>query len=147
MKYYLEEDETKHYFSDNHKNILNLDFDDIGQDVLYHGHLFKTMTMEQAEKAVDFIENIINEGIKCIKIHCRAGMSRSRAFAEFIYSYCIEHNIDVEYEERNSYRTMLNQHVMRKLNHAYWKKHKLNCYANDEEYEDELINTPLVTIS
>jgi hypothetical protein len=60
LNYYLDEGDTKHYFKD-HQNVLNLDFDDIGDDVLYNGHLFKTITMEQAEKAVDFIEYMIEK--------------------------------------------------------------------------------------
>jgi hypothetical protein len=45
LTYYLDEGKTKHYFKD-HPNVLNLDFDDIGDDVMYNGHHFKTMRME-----------------------------------------------------------------------------------------------------
>lgn len=127
LKYYLDEEHTKHYFKD-HSNVLNLDFDDIDDDIIYHGHQFKAMSIEQAKETVDFIENIIEKGICDVKIHCRAGMSRSRAIAEFIYRYCQENNIEVIYEERNNYTTLLNQGVLTKLNHAYWKKHKINGY-------------------
>jgi len=140
LEYYLDEGDTKHYFMNNNKNVLNLDFDDTSTDVNYDGHIFKTMSMKQAEQAVDFIEDMVNDGRTTFYIHCRAGMSRSRAFAEFIYTYCQEHNIDVEYEDRNDYTTILNQGVLRRLNHAYWKKHKINCYANGEDYEDELVH-------
>ena len=85
LEYYLDEGETKHFFMNNHENVLNLDFDDISTDVDYDGHIFKTMRMEQAEKAVEFIENMVNQGRTTFYIHCRAGMSRSRAFGEFIY--------------------------------------------------------------
>ena len=136
LEYYLDEGETKHYFNDNHKNVLNLDFDDCDTHVNYNGHLFKTMTIEQAENAIDFIENMINKGVDEIKIHCRAGYSRSRAFAEFIYRYCKENDIDVDYDERRYYTTVLNQGVLRRLNHAYWKKHKMN------DYEDGNIDYP-----
>lgn len=147
LKYYLDEEKTKHYFKD-HQNVLNLDFDDIGKDVLYNGHLFKTITMQQAENAVDFIENMINDGIEKVLVHCRAGFSRSRAFGEFIYRYCKEHDIDVEYSDRNDYTTMLNQGVLRRLNHAYWKKHNINGYEdNSTEYPDDLVNVPVVMIN
>ena len=146
LKYYLDEDKTKHYFKD-HQNVLNLDFDDIGKDVLYNGHLFKTMTMEQAEKSVDFIEKMINNGVDELIIHCRAGMSRSRAFGEWIYRYCKEHNVDVEYSDRNDYTTILNQGVLRRLNHAYWKKHHINGYEEtNAEYPEEFVNPMVVKI-
>jgi len=146
LEYYLDEGKTKHYFNDNHNNVLNLDFDDIGTHVDYGGHIFKTINMEQAEKAVDFIENMINNDVASINIHCRAGYSRSRAFAEFIYRYCKEHNIEVEYDDRNDYTSFINQGVLRKLNNAYWKKHKINGYENGEKYDDELINIPIIEI-
>lgn len=146
LMYYLDEGKTKHYFKD-HSNVLNLDFDDIGKDVIYNGHHFKTMTMNQAEMTVDFIEKMIEKNVDEIKIHCRAGFSRSRAIAEFIYRYCIEHEIDVEYEDRNDYTTLLNHMVLRKLNNAYWKKYKINGYENGEDYEDDLINSKIVEIN
>jgi len=143
LKYYLNEENTKHYFK-NHPNVLNLDFDDISTDVEYDGHIFRTMTMEQAESAVDFIEKVIESWPDTIYVHCRAGYSRSRAVAEFIYRYCVEHHIEVEYADRNDYSTFLNQGVLRRLNNAYWKKHKENGY--DEEGkgypEDLLDHTP-----
>ena len=142
LEYYLDEGETKHFFMSNHENVLNLDFDDISTDVKYDGHIFKTMSMEQAEKAVNFIEDMVNGGRTTFYIHCRAGMSRSRAFGEFIYRTFGE-NFDIEYEDRNGYTTILNQGVLRRLNHAYWKKHKMNGYANGEDYEDDLKNPEL----
>ena len=33
LEYYLDEGETKHFFMNNHENVLNLDFDDISTDV------------------------------------------------------------------------------------------------------------------
>lgn len=37
LTYYLDEGKTKHFFND-HPNVLNLDFDDIEDDVMYYGH-------------------------------------------------------------------------------------------------------------
>ena len=145
LKYYLDESNTRHYFKD-HPNVLNLDFDDISTDVNYDGHIFRTMSMEQAEKTVDFIEKIIHSGVECIEGHCRAGMSRSRAIFEFIYRLCNDKGIEVEYEDRNDYTTILNQGVLRRLNHAYWKKHKMNCYANGEDYDEELVHPEIRNI-
>lgn len=147
LKYYLDEDDTKHYFKD-HPNVLNLDFDDIETDVMYNGHHFKAMSMKQAEKTVDFIEKIIHSGVECIEGHCRAGMSRSRAIFEFIYRYCKENNIDVIYEDRNDYTTMLNYGVLNKLNHAYWKKHHINDYEKDNtEYPKYLVEPEVKIIN
>lgn len=147
LKYYLDEGNTKHYFN-NHSNVLNIDFDDIEDDVIYNGHHFKTMYMNQAEQVIDFVENIIKSYPDIIYIHCRAGMSRSRAFGEFVYRYCKEHNIDVEYDDRNDYTTILNYGVLNRLEHAYKKKHKLDEYAEEnKEYPDEYINTPIRVIN
>lgn len=146
LTYYLDEGDTEHFFKD-HPNVLNLDFDDIGDDVMFNGHHFKTISISQAEKAVDFIEDNIDK-VDTFYIHCRAGMSRSRAFAEFIYRYCKENDIDVDYEEHSDYTTMLNYGVLNKLEHAYWKKHKLNMYADEtKDYPDEFINVPVREIN
>ena len=147
LTYYLDESNTKHYFGE-HPNVLNLDFDDIEDDVIYNGHHFKTITMEQAEKTVDFIENVVNNNVSVIEGHCRAGMSRSRAIFEFIYRYCKEKSVEVEYNDRNDYTTMLNYGVLKRLNHAYWKKHHINGYEDENaKYPEELINTPVRIIN
>ena len=147
LKYWLDESNTKHYFKD-HPNVLNLEFDDIEDDVMYNGHHFKTMTMEQAEKTVDFIEEMIRKGVKKIEGHCRAGYSRSRAIFSFLYRYCKEHDIDVDYEDRNEFTTFVNQGVLRRLNHAYWKKHNLEEYADgNKEYPNDLVNAPIREIN
>lgn len=139
LTYYLDEGDTKHYFKD-HQNVLNLDFDDIGDDVLYNGHLFKTMTMEQAEKAVEFIESVIEKNPDTVFIHCRAGMSRSRAFAEFIYRFCRDNDIQLEYSERNDYTTMYNYGVLSRLLHAYWKKRGIGRYEHEDDYPEDFVN-------
>ena len=147
LKYWLKESDTRHYFT-NHPNVLNLEFDDIGNDVMYHGHHFRTMRMNQAEDAIDFIEKMIDSDIDTIYIHCRAGMSRSRAFGEFIYRYCNEHDIEIIYEDRDDYTTILNQGILRRLNHAYWKKHKLECYEDlESEYPNDLVDVPIEEIN
>jgi protein-tyrosine phosphatase len=147
LTYYLDEGDTKHYFND-HENVLNLDFDDIGNDVIFNGNHFKTMTMEQAEKAVDFIDKMLDKGVTLFMIHCRAGMSRSRAFGEFVYRLCMEKDIDVDYADRNDYTTMLNQGVLRRLEHDYKKKHKLDMYENEGvNYPEDLINQEPVVIN
>lgn len=147
IKHYIMEDD-KHYFKD-HANVLNLELDDCGEyDIMYNGHHFKTMTMEQAERTVDFIEDMINNGIRSFYIHCKAGYSRSRAVGEFIYRYCKENDIDVEYTDRVEYMAHLSDGVLRRLNHAYWKKHKLRPYEEDgQDYPHDLIEPPVRIIN
>lgn len=141
LEFYLGEKETKHYFSDGHGNVLNLDFDDIVDDILYHGHIFRTMSMEQAEKAVAFIDRILDSGVEEIYVHCRAGMSRSRAFSEFIYRLCKERKLLVEYVGDRSYFTnILNQGVLNRLMHAYWKMEGIMAYEDKEkDYPEEFL--------
>ena len=64
LNYYLDEGDTKHYFIDQ-DNVLNLEFDDIGDDVMYNGHHFKTINMNQAEQVVDFIEKELKCNVEC----------------------------------------------------------------------------------
>lgn len=82
---YLHEDNTKHWFEKEHPNVLNLEFDDISEDEFeYNGIVFKGFTNEQAKKSYDFI--LANEN-KDFIICCRAGISRSQAFGNFIHDY------------------------------------------------------------
>lgn len=81
QKYYLEEEE-KHFFKENHPNVINLEFDDLDKDIEYKGHTFKAMSQEQADKLYQFIE--YNKD-KDFYIHCRAGVSRSCAVGRYIH--------------------------------------------------------------
>ena len=113
LEYYLDEGNTRHWFQDGHDNVLNLDFDDLDEDIVYKGHTFKTISMDQAMQAVDFIDKAMaNDELKEIVIHCRAGMSRSRAFAEYVYR---TYHDKVEYDEQDQFTTLLNHGVLRKL--------------------------------
>lgn len=77
------DDGLKHYFSRDHENVLNLEFDDIDkeeekfgtQDTLYG------MTREQAEDVIYFITKNLD---RSFTICCAAGMSRSQAVGNFI---------------------------------------------------------------
>jgi hypothetical protein len=60
----------------------------------------------------------------------------------------MEKDIDVDYADRNDYTTMLNQGVLRRLEHAYKKKHKLDMYENEGvNYPEDLINQEPVVIN
>jgi len=120
LKYYLDEEETKHYFSDGHPNVLNLDFDDIGRDITWHGHEFKAFTEEQADMVIDFIEANID---KSFTIHCRAGLSRSQAVAhaikELYNDYYNEDNTDFS----SLLRDHANKDVLAKIKRQFYKKY------------------------
>lgn len=116
LKYYLDESDTKHHFRFNHHNVLNLEFDDISQDEIeWYGHIFKGMSMKQAEKLFKFIERNINCNFY---IHCRAGASRSQGVGNFIYNF---------YKDMFESDTLLphpNKDVYRKLSRCFYKKYR-----------------------
>jgi len=147
LKYYLNEGDTKHYFSQGHDNVMNLEFDDLTTNVLYDGHIFKAMTIFQAEVLLDFIErNMNNCNITKFRICCRAGISRSRAVGEFIYRYCVDNGILVNYNEREQYVTLYNVYILSLLNNVYWKKYSINGYSVGMDYPEYIRNIPLVKV-
>lgn len=128
-RYYLE-DETGHWFKKDHPNVLNLDFDDITEDKMYKGHLFKAMSEEQADKCIEFIENNKN---KNFEIHCTAGISRSGAVSQFIFEFYNQDKVyseaDFEYFNRH---IRPNNHVLTLLKRAYYKKYGLFVDENKD---------------
>lgn len=121
-KYYLE-DGTGHWFKKNHPNVLNLEFDDVTEDIVWNGHNFLAMNEEQAKQCVEFIEN--NKG-KNFYIHCRAGISRSGAVSQFIYDFYNQDNIyDEENFKRFNSHIRPNNHVLRLLKRAFYEKNNL----------------------
>lgn len=121
LKYYLHEEDTAHWFKDDHSNVINLDFDDIEGDVVYEGHTFKAMTDEQAERLVKFIEDNLG---KDFIIHCRAGVSRSQGVGAFIYDNYREHFSE---EQPTMIRRWANQGVIAKLNKVLMRR----AYGDD----------------
>ena len=121
-KYYLE-DETSHWFKREHLNVLNLEFDDVTEDLNWKGHLFKAMTEKQADQCIEFLEK--NKG-KIFYIHCKAGISRSGAFGRFIFDFYNQDKVykEEEFEKDNSH-IRPNNHVLRLLKRAFYKKHGL----------------------
>lgn len=116
QKYYLEEDK-KHWFKRDHRNVLNLEFDDISEDNLYKGHQFKAMTDEQAKRVFEFIENNIG---KDLIFHCSAGVSRSGALCMFVLDMYgdmyIKHFSEI-------CRMRQNVHVLSLLKRCYYEKY------------------------
>ena len=123
LKYYLHDDTTKHYFEKNHANVLNLDFDDIDEDVKWEGHDFKSLTMEQAFQTLDFLEENLKDGPKDIYIHCKAGISRSQAFAAFVYDAYKALYGHETHETMN--RANLNHGALRTLKKAFYERNKM----------------------
>lgn len=115
--YYLEEPNVSHWFKKNHSNVLNLDFDDLSEDIVWKGHTFKAMTENQAHKMFQFIE--VNKG-KDFYIHCRAGISRSRAVGMFIANF---YN-DIYKDSDDVKTSIFNHQVYRLLTNEHYKKYK-----------------------
>ena len=128
LKYYLDEEKTKHWFDSNHSNVINLDFDDISSDEIeYKGHIFKGISDKQAEELFDFIEKNIG---KNFFIHCRAGRSRSMAVGAFIKNF---------YGDiyKDKYETIIegyNKEVYRKISRVFYTKNKI--YDDTESKEN-----------
>ena len=116
LTYYLKEADTRHWFNENHPNVLNLDFDDLGEDRVYEGHLFKAMSDKQAEDVVRFIEDNLG---KDFIIHCRAGKSRSQAIGMFILSNYKEYFAK---DQPTIEPYFANKGVLRKLNGVLWRR-------------------------
>lgn len=88
------DDTWKPIFKMNHKNVLNLFFDDVTEDKRsrakgrglndeYRDIDLKAFTVEQAKETLNFLKTVIpNENNELI-IHCAMGASRSVAIAEF----------------------------------------------------------------
>lgn len=78
-------DDSSHFFRNDHLNVLNLEFDDVLQDGVLFGHKYKAISSDQADQIVAFIE--ANKD-KDFYVHCLAGISRSGAIGTFISEYC-----------------------------------------------------------
>ena len=117
MKYYIEEPDAKHYFSTNHSNVINLEFDDLPRDITWNGHLFKAMSDDDSKKLFEFIER--NIGKKFI-IHCWAGQSRSAAVGKFINVFYGD-----RYNDKYDIPDTPNIHVYTNLTRKYYNKYGL----------------------
>lgn len=86
-------DGDAHFFSEDHANVLNVEFDDITEDVkVFDGKEYgfpgkltaKGITPETSEKIVRFIED--HKDMDFL-IHCRAGKSRSQGVVRYILDF------------------------------------------------------------
>ena len=110
--------DNEHYLEDG-PDVFNVNFDDLREDRKYKGHVFRTITQEQADDMVDFIEKNLG---KHFIVHCKAGASRSQAVHRFIldmypdqYEKCPE-NLENPCETPN-------MEVVRKLKIAWRNRH------------------------
>jgi len=83
-----------HWFSREHDNVLNVEFDDITEDSKYisdPGMGFTAYGLDDrtADRIVKFIEG--HRGMDFI-VHCRAGKSRSQAVVRYIADFYPEHD-------------------------------------------------------
>lgn len=118
-KYYLEvekEDFDNNHYLPSGPNVLNLEFDDIQEDIVWKGHEFKTISQEQAAQVVEFIESHLG---KTIIVHCKAGMSRSQGVARFI----LDTWPDLYEQDQSNPCLRPNQEVVRKLKRYYIEKY------------------------
>lgn len=106
--------EMEHWFKENHKNVINLDFDDTSSD----NEELRTISDKQAESLMFFIDGNLSKNTEDVDvyIHCLVGMSRSRAVAEYI-----KRHYDVVYDkiERDLYYNYLNHEVLNRLERKY----------------------------
>lgn len=130
---------NEHYFNDEHDNVLNLNFDDIVEDKLsVMGYDCIGISDEQADEIVEFLYNKLSseKSPSTIYIHCYAGISRSRAVAEFSsYMSCVMDGVaDVTYDESDEYYYKLNRFVYDKLRDALERKYadKLITIENEK---------------
>lgn len=115
LEKYLHEANTEHFFKSNHDNVINLDFDDVDSDCTHEDVHFRCISKEQALELVNFIDVIAASNCKNIYIHCRAGISRSRAVAEYIARH---YSIQYDGSERKLSYNHLNHGVLRRLEWA-----------------------------
>ncbi len=113
-----------HWFKDNHKNVLNLNFDDLDfRDWdLYHGQKLegpgKTFfDTKMADEIIKFIEDN-KKTAKNLYIHCTMGVSRSGAVGVTINDYYGDDNYEMFM--RNNPQISPNAFVKSRLARAYF---------------------------
>jgi predicted protein tyrosine phosphatase len=119
-----------HYFKKDHENVLNMDFDDVG-DKAYDSRAeiekqlgtkleetYRIFHEKDAKKIVDFIEK--NEG-KTFIIHCEAGISRSGAVGQYMRDF-YEWVDKEDFDNRVEKKIFPNMLVLRLLKKEYYAK-------------------------
>jgi len=108
-----------HYFSFEHDNVINFDFDDVSNR-LEKSPINKNecypMTEDDEVKNFNFIKK--HSGRNFI-IHCAAGISRSGAVGQFITDYLELDQMDFRQKNPN---ILPNGHISRLLNKLAWNE-------------------------
>lgn len=106
---------SSHWFKSSHKNVLNLNFDDIASPEewkkLSKYDQFILFDENMAHQIADFVE--VNKDVAIWIVHCSAGVSRSGAVSEWLknwlkYKYGIAaNNVDSNYAFPNPHVLMI----------------------------------------
>ena len=106
----------KHKLDPDFFNVLNLDFDDIGEEEIPWGnYVLKGISDSDAEAVVKFIEK--NKD-KNFMIHCRAGQSRSQAIIRYVLDF---YGGEDEWEiNKDNPPITPNQFVLSKFKRSYY---------------------------
>lgn len=89
MRYYVGS-VVEHYFKENHRNVLNIEFDDTTEEIQFGDNNEYTafpITQEIADKIDRFIAINVERGVTDFYVHCWAGQSRSQAVGNHIVDY------------------------------------------------------------
>jgi protein tyrosine phosphatase len=102
-----------HFFKKDHKNVLNLEFDDIEDPQL--GVPFDE---DLAKKVINFLDKL-PKTVNTIVIHCMAGISRSGGVGEFVSDYF---GFDFNKFQKTNPQVKPNIRVRRILNNMAFRK-------------------------
>lgn len=120
----------KHYFHDNHPNVINLEFYDVDEEFTHpNGFLMYPIDDLQADKLIDFIE--ANKG-RNFYVHCDAGISRSQGVRRFLEDF-------YDYEYDNPDKGCPNQTVYNTLKQAFYLKYHINplsCFCENQRLKN-----------
>ncbi len=106
---------TKHYFKENKKNVLNLVFNDVVEDMFVpligtpEIATLKCFTEEQGKILFDFAVQHKNSNAQLCFVHCYAGISRSGAVGSFLNRFW---NLDENEFKKNNQNIEPNEKVM-----------------------------------
>lgn len=114
-KNYLEdykEETDEHWFRNDLRNVLNVDFDDIEEEFTdtQYGKAIG-ISEDTAAKIKTFIDEMYNNGVKNWYIHCRSGKSRSVAVGIYLIEYLLSHN--ESYKDNDFKKEHANKRVLK----------------------------------
>lgn len=102
-----------------HKNVINLFFDDVENDLELsptNRHVTRAFTEKQAQQVLGFLKE--NKDVKTLFVHCAGGISRSGAVGRFALDYL---HGDKEFFKQTNRHILPNPKVTMLLNEQ-WRK-------------------------